>query len=421
MKESVVQLESMSFLVVEDHEFQRNILVRILEGMNARAVHTAPDGRVALELLKKLRASVDVIISDLDMPSMDGMEFIRHVGAGRFGTSLIVASAVEQGVLSAVESMASAYGINFLGTIEKPVTRAKLLERLERHMPAPCAGAPVGSTTASTFTLAEIMDGLADNQFEPFFQPKVDVASRKVVGAEALARWCHPQQGVVPPSAFVKTLEDSGHVDLLMRQMLAKGAAFCHALCDSGYVCRIAVNVSIKSLVDVHVAEQITEIVRGQGIEPSSIVLEITESAATTDIGKVLENLARLRMKGFELSIDDYGTGYSSLEQLARIPFKELKIDKSFVTNAARYEASKVILESSLEMARRLSLRAVAEGVETLADWELLRYLRCDVAQGYFIAKPLSAKAYLAWLQKWNAGDAMEEAPAAAEQTPVPH
>ena len=163
----------------------------------------------------------------------------------------------------------------------------------------------------------------------------------------------------------------------------------------------MAVNLSIKSLSDVRVADQITEIVRQQEIDTRYIVLEITESAATTDLGQVLENLARLRMKGFELAIDDYGTGYSSLEQLTRIPFTELKIDQSFVTHAGRQESAKVILASSLDMARRLHLRAVAEGVETRANWDLLVQLGCDVAQGYYISKPMSAAAYLDWLGAW--------------------
>ena len=160
-------------------------------------------------------------------------------------------------------------------------------------------------------------------------------------------------------------------------------------------------NLSVKSLNSVYVADQITEIVRQQHVDPQNVVLEITESTATTDIGVVLENLARLRMKGFPLSIDDYGTGYSSLEQLSRIPFEELKIDQSFVTHAAKKEAARVILESSLDMARRLNLRAVAEGVETSGNWDLLVELKCDVAQGYYIARPMAGAAFIEWLDAW--------------------
>lgn len=133
------------------------------------------------------------------------------------------------------------------------------------------------------------------------------------------------------------------------------------------------------------------------------MILEITETAAMTDVGRCLENLARLRVKGFGLSIDDYGTGYSSMQQLARILFTELKLDQSFVTDCATNAQHRAIIESSLDMARRLKLKSVAEGVETLADWSLLKELGCGLAQGYFIAKPMPAGDLMGWAGGWRA------------------
>lgn len=221
----------------------------------------------------------------------------------------------------------------------------------------------------------------------------------RAVGAEALARWRHPRRGVVAPGAFVPVLEAAGEIDRLMHCMVAGAAAFARALSDAGEQHSIAVNVSIRSLIDLTLADEITRVVRGHGAEPRSMVLEITESTATIELGKVLENLARLRIKGF--SLDDYGTGYSSLEQLTRIPFTELKIDQSFVTHAGRHETAKVILSSSLEMAHRLHLTAIAEGVETRANWELLLDLGRDLAQGYYVARPMAAADYVDWLAAW--------------------
>jgi EAL domain-containing protein (putative c-di-GMP-specific phosphodiesterase class I) len=187
-----------------------------------------------------------------------------------------------------------------------------------------------------------------------------------------------------------------------MRCMLRKAAATWRDLRRRGHDGNVCVNVSLKSLHDVTLADQILEIVRSHGLEPRRVVLEITESAATDDIAATLENLTRLRMKGFGLSIDDYGTGYSSLEQLTRIPFTELKIDQAFVTHAGRRESAKVILASSLDMARKLRICAVAEGVETRENWDMLLELKCDVAQGYYIARPMAAAAYLDWVEDWQ-------------------
>ncbi len=164
----------------------------------------------------------------------------------------------------------------------------------------------------------------------------------------------------------------------------------------------VSVNLSLKSLDDPKLADRITETVRRQGVDPSFIILEVTETAAMTDVARCLENLARLRMKGFGLSIDDYGTGYSSMQQLARVPYTELKIDQSFVLGAASQPRLRVMLESSMELANRLGLTVVAEGVETRQDWDLLKQLGCHKAQGYFIAKPLPADKFLDWVDEWR-------------------
>jgi len=247
------------------------------------------------------------------------------------------------------------------------------------------------------YSLDEILDGLENNQFEPFFQPKLDVATRRVVGAEALARWRHPRHGLVPPSAFISTLEASGKIDALMWMMLGKSIAFCNVLHSAGFDCVMAINLSLVSLTDTDLANRIIEITNAYGVDSRKICLEVTESALTTDIARALENLARLRMRGFGLSIDDYGTGYSSMQQLTRIPFTELKIDGSFVTNASARESAKVVLASSLAMARKLNISAVAEGVESQEDWDLLGELGCEFAQGFFIARPMPVREYLLW------------------------
>lgn len=219
---------------------------------------------------------------------------------------------------------------------------------------------------------------------------------------EALARWRHPVHGIVAPYAFIKPLEDNGLIDELTWVMLEKASACCRTWRARGLDATVSVNLSLKSLSDNKLADRIADIVRSLNIEPRHIVLEVTESAAATDVGHALENLARLRMKGFGLSIDDYGTGYSSMQQLTRIAFTELKIDQSFVTNAAKHESARIILESSLDMAKKLQITAVAEGVETQADWDLLRQLGCGLAQGYFIAVPMDASVCMKWIQGWK-------------------
>jgi EAL domain-containing protein (putative c-di-GMP-specific phosphodiesterase class I)/DNA-binding NarL/FixJ family response regulator len=360
-----MQIANFNFLIAEDHDFQRSMLVRMLGGLGAKEIHQAADGREALAIVRDPACPVDIVISDLDMPGMDGMEFIRHLGESGIPVSLILASALERKLLASVQTMSEAYGITLLGVLEKPITPGKLETLIRLHKPEAKPDQP--RTAGPTFSLEEIASALKHDEFEPFFQPKVDLATGQVKGAEALARWRHAQHGVVAPYAFIKPLEDNGLIDELTWIMLQKAGAFCRGWRATGIDATVSVNLSLTSLSDMKIADRVTE-----------------------------------RMKGFGLSIDDYGTGYSSMQQLTRIAFTEIKIDQSFVTNAARQESARVILESSLNMAKKLDITAVAEGVETKADWDLLRQLGCDVAQGYYIARPMDSGAYLDWVRDWK-------------------
>lgn len=394
-----MQIAELSFLVAEDHEFQRKTLVRMLQGLGAKVILEAGDGRVALETFRELTQPVDIIVCDLDMPEMDGMEFIRHVGETGVPVSLILSSALDRALISSVETMTKAYGINLLGAIEKPATPQKLGDLIARHTKGTKQGRrpPLEQLSAQ-----EIAAGMAAGQFEAFLQPKVLMARAEVVGVEALARWRHPQKGLIPPGAFVPMLESSGMIDELTWLMLDQCAVVAAQWAKAGRPYDISVNLSLKSLDDPTLAERIHERVRKHGVNPSSIILEVTETAAMTDVGRCLENLARLRMKGFGLSIDDYGTGYSSMQQLARVPYTELKIDQSFVLGASAQPRLRVMLESSMQMAEKLGLVVVAEGVETRKDWSLLVELGCHKAQGYFIAKPMPAGDFLEWADEWE-------------------
>jgi EAL domain-containing protein (putative c-di-GMP-specific phosphodiesterase class I) len=184
--------------------------------------------------------------------------------------------------------------------------------------------------------------------------------------------------------------------------MLEKTAHMCRLMQDKGFLLDMSVNLSIASLNDTSLAERITEVVWRAGIEPQRIILEVTESAAMTNVPETLENLARLRMRGFGLSIDDYGTGFSSMQQLTRVPFTELKIDKSFVSDSQLNPASRVVVESSIDMARKLHVKSVAEGVETQQEWDMLRDMNCDVVQGYLIAKPMDSFAFVDFCARYK-------------------
>lgn len=388
------------FLVVEDHAFQRSMMVEMLEGLGVQSIHEAADGFSALEVTRELEQPFDIIVTDIDMPGMDGMAFIRRLGEAKVRASLIITSGLDKSLLETMVTMIGAYGMRLLGTVEKPPTPERFAELITMHWQSrPAPAKP--KQGPSPFSLEQVMEGLHAEQFEPYYQPKIDLKTRRVKGAEALARWHHPHAGVVLPHAFISLLEDADQISELTWIMLAKSAQDCRNWRDAGLDLNVSVNLSVKLLGDPAIADAITWQVTQQGLEPRHVILEITESAAMSSVGHVLENLIRLRMKGFGLSIDDYGTGYSSMQQLTRIPFTELKIDQSFVLHAARQESSRMILESSLEMARKLGITSVAEGAESAEDWNLLRDCGCDLAQGFFVARPMRAASFPEWVRTW--------------------
>ena len=392
----MTEISRLRFLVVEDHGFQRWALGNLLQGLGARHVFSAQDGQAALDFVRGAAEPIDIVVSDLDMPGMDGMEFIRHLTLECKETSLIIVSSLERSLVASVEGMARAYGANLIGAVEKPATARQMEAMIHLHAQRVTA---VATAAAPVFGIEEILAAIGRGEFEPFFQPKVDMRTGTVRGAEALARWRHPEHGIVHPSAFIATLEEGGEIDGLTAAMVAQAARACQRWKEAGIEASVSVNLSITCLADVTLADRMTAIVEGQGLSPEDVVFELTESATAAELGPALENLSRLRMKGFGLSIDDYGTGYSSMQRLARMPFTELKIDRSFVTGAPLHAANRVVLESSLEMALRLKMVAVAEGVETQDEWSLLHELQCPVAQGYFVAMPMEGHEVLRWMR----------------------
>ncbi|TWO70695.1 EAL domain-containing response regulator [Caenimonas sedimenti] len=397
-----MDLSSLRFLIVEDDELQREALAILLEDLQARHIQAAVDGRAGLDAFIGCSPPVDIIISDLQMPGMDGIEFIRRVGETGTPVSIVLASAVDEAVLAAVENVAAAYGVTLLGTLHKPVRSEDLEALLGRYQPPPAVRPPANPDKPRVL-VEEIVRALRDDEFQPFFQPKVELATGRIIGFEAMARWYRDGQGLIAPDVFIPLMEGHGLIDGLTRSMLRKSAASLQTWQAGGAGFSISVNISVRSLAHVQFADELSAVVNEVGLEPRYVTLEVTESATvTSELGYVLENLSRLRLKGFGLSLDDYGTGYSSMQQLTRIAFTELKIDQSFVRNASKNASRLAILHSSFETAQRMKIVSVAEGVETIDDWMLLRGLGCDLGQGYFIARPMPAAEVMPWCRQWN-------------------
>lgn len=383
--------QDINVLVAEDDVFQRGIIVELLHSLGVTSIMEASNGREALGHIRDQNAKkINLVFSDLKMPEMDGMEFLRCLSEEHNDTEIVILSAMDKKLLAAVDRISNLYKLNLLGILEKPIGLKQLKNTLSSSGQIKDIEKPTVHLAHTEFTIDEILEGIRLKQFTPYFQPKVDLKTGLLIGAEALARWTHPKHGLIAPSAFIQKLEDSKQIDDLTFVMLKEAASVYNAFLKKGHCIHIAVNLSLVSLNDPQIAQQITSTVIEHGGDPAYLTLEITESIAMTDAPIALENLARLSMNGFTLSIDDYGTGYSNLQQLTRIDFGELKIDRSLVHGFAKSEAMQIIVASNIDMAHKLKIKCVAEGIETKQDWEQLRKMGCDAGQGYFIAKPMS-------------------------------
>jgi EAL domain-containing protein (putative c-di-GMP-specific phosphodiesterase class I)/AmiR/NasT family two-component response regulator len=382
-------------LVIDDHRFQRSVLARMLKAIGIADVLEAEDGTAALALVRAHRDSLMLIVTDVDMPQMDGLELLRRLSDEAPQTPVAIHSALERALLKSIEVMAAAYGVDLIGVLEKPVTEETL-------------GAVVALALERTSTSkqlvgeadeAQLAAALTQHEFEPWFQPKVDLRSGRVSGAEVLVRWCRLHADPLPPDRFLNQVRELGMMRSLTLAVAARSAEYLGQVGERGKDFTLALNVCPTLLDDPEFGTSLARVISSAGATPEEMVLEITESAAARNQGAALENLARLRMRGFDLSIDDFGTGYSSLAKLVRTPFSEVKIDREFVARLTVDPAARTLVESIIAIARRLGLRTVAEGIETEAQHEVLLSLNCDLGQGYLFAKPMPAAEWLQWMR----------------------
>jgi EAL domain-containing protein (putative c-di-GMP-specific phosphodiesterase class I)/ActR/RegA family two-component response regulator len=386
-------------LVLDDEVFMLKLITHVLANLGFSDVTGCHNGQAALDRVDHADSAPDIILCDLNMPEMDGIEFLRKLVEHRFRGSLILVSGESERVLEAADHLVRAHHITLLGRLHKPVQPAALAALLEKWSPAPQG---VRSKTKRVYDADAVRAALINGELVNYYQPKVVVASGIVTGVETLVRWNHPQDGIVFPDDFIGIAEEHGLIDDLTGVVLGSALIQARTWQDAGLTLRVAVNVSMDNLASLTFANSVAEQAAAAGVAPQNIVLEVTESRLMKDLRTSLEVLTRLRLKRFRLSIDDFGTGHSSLSQLRDIPFDELKIDKSFVHGAAANATTQAIYHASSGLAKQLGMEIVAEGVEDEDDWAFVRRTGCHLAQGYFIARPMSADDLPGWMDKWH-------------------
>jgi EAL domain-containing protein (putative c-di-GMP-specific phosphodiesterase class I)/DNA-binding NarL/FixJ family response regulator len=379
----------MRVLVFDDDEAIGRLVVKvaIASGLEAMAVSDAEAFKQGL-----LTDPPQVVVLDLQLGGTDGVEQMRWLANQQYTGALVLMSGYDARVLATAQSVGKSLGLKVECVLEKPLNVAQLGDVFERL-----------GLAGQALSTERLLAAIANDELILDFQPIVSRQPRTLKKLEALVRWEHPVLGRIAPDRFLPVAEsDMATIDALTDWVVSATVDAYQVLSELGITVPLAVNVSMRNLHDLTLPDRLGQRLRAGAMLPQHLCLEITESAAFTDVARTMDILSRIRLKGMLLSIDDFGTGYSSLKMLRQMPFSEIKIDQSFVSDLTTSRDSRAIVKSIIGLAANMDMVCTAEGVETEETARLLEELGvCDL-QGYLIARPMPVEAVPAWLAIWT-------------------
>jgi len=348
----------------------------------------------------------DLVVLDLNMPEKDGIEVMRELADKCLSPTFILVSGFNERVLHSAKQLAESKHLRVAKILSKPIDTEVFIDVLtEVHKQCAAPSSLKQKTNAQTVTsdanipVDELKLAFERQELIVYFQPQVRFEDNKLTGAEVLVRWQHPIRGLVFPDQFIPLAEHHKLMGELTEIVILESIKAHQQFKSAGIDANLSINLSAQNINDLALPEKLGALLKYQDIEPEAFTLELTESEMLTDTSAALDVFNRLRMKGFSLSIDDFGTGDSSLKKLYQSPFSELKIDQHFVRRMDKDEEAVSIARICILLAKEFKMHTVAEGVETQEIWGKLKELGCDIAQGYFIAKPMPGEAFIKFCQ----------------------
>ena len=339
-----------------------------------------------------------LIVMDLAMPDGDGIELLRFLNAERNQSKILLISGFDKKVLSTAMQLGKEQGLAMIGTLQKPI----LIDDLEAML-------SVQTESTTEVTADDLAKAIEDEQLMAYFQPKLNLSTGIIEELEALVRWEHPVLGFLLPDKFLPMAQEAGLWSPLTHLMVKHACKQIREWESQGFEISVAVNIPPQMLTNLSLPDEIAAFTKEYGVANDRLVIEITESGVMEDPTVAMDILTRFRLKGFRLSVDDFGTGFSSLNHLYRMPFSELKIDRSFVMGMRRAAEARIIVQATTEMAHRLELTVCAEGVEDKEALDFLASIGCEKAQGYYISKPLPGHEVAGFLENRRDGDKREQ------------
>jgi len=396
--------ENINIYIVDDEEQQVELMLDIIDiaGLSAKGF------TLATEFITQEISNDDIVLLDLNMPGMDGIEVMRELSDRNCLPSYILISGFDERVLHSAKQFALSKGIMVAETFTKPIDTRFFIDNIntvysEKKLAFDSRMSPKvikkQVVDKQVLPLSELKAAIKSHNLVVFYQPQIELQTGKIHGFEALVRLQHPTKGLIFPDQFIEVGEQNGLISEITNEVIDLVVKDYSVFCELGIASKISINISAKDLLDLSMPEKLASKLEANNIPPEAIMVELTESAVLLSVSDSLDILNRLRMKGFALSIDDFGTGHSSLVQLYQAPFTELKIDQHFTMKMMEDDEAMSIVKICILLAKELKMETVAEGVETQEIWDKLKELGCDIAQGYLMSKPLPLEACCEWVR----------------------
>ena len=400
-------------MMVDDDVRVCNVVARIASRAGYEFIAVNDSARFMDEYATK---QPDLIFLDIQMPNVDGIQLLRFLRQANSETPVYLLSGMSQNLVHSAKMIGQEGKLNVKGYIEKPIDTIMLEAMLNRDVTTgKKETTKVQTSPFSEVKRSDIEQAIKNNELELHYQPKISLKTGKIVGVEALARWTSPVFGVVPPDVFVRIAEESDLIDVLTMHLVKNIVVDTSLMLAKVPQLKVAVNISPALLNSLDFPDVLEKIVLEAGLQTSTFILEITETGSPADFGEFLESMTRMRLKGFELSLDDFGTGNSSTLQLFYLPISELKLDRRFVQQISESEQARMIVKSTIGLGRSFGVSITAEGIENYNTLKWLSDEGCEVGQGYFISRPLILTKVLKFTEflesVYPKGDVIEASP----------
>jgi EAL domain-containing protein (putative c-di-GMP-specific phosphodiesterase class I) len=388
--------ETNLLLAVDDERDFLELVAELAQGVGYQVL-TADTAEGFRDLYMQHRPSL--VLLDLQMPGMDGVEALRYLARQNTQTGIVLASGMDQRVLTSARQLGESLGLKMLGILQKPALVEDIEGLLMKHLSAD-----------DSITVADVRRAVDEYELVVHYQPKLQRVGRdwRVSAAEALVRWQHPQRGLLFPSAFLSLAEENGLIPSITDFVLTDAIRQVGHWRARGLNLGVAVNLAPRLVKDLEFPDRLTRILREYEVPAEQLTLDVTEAASLYDWDVVMDSFTRLRVRGVGLALDDFGVGTSSLTQLYKLPFSEVKIDRALIVEVPGNRAASVITRSIIELSHNLSLSACAEGVETAEAFDFLDQGGCDALQGDFISKAIPAAEVEFFIAAWSGGRALD-------------